>query len=59
MRIEVGDGAAAIDHLLERTLSVVSPPEYNDPLFTLELDLSWQADSGSPPLALATLPGPI
>jgi predicted O-methyltransferase YrrM len=59
VRIEAGDGEAAIDHLLERTLSVVSPPEYDDQLFTLELDLSWQADSGSPPLALATLPAPI
>ena len=59
VRIEAGDREAAIDHLLERTLSVESPPEYNDQLFTLELDLSWQADSGSPPLALATLPAPI
>ena len=59
MRIEAGDGEAAIDHLLERTLSVVSPPEYNDQLFTLELDLSWQADANSPPLALAALPAPI
>ena len=59
MRIEAGDGEAAIDHLLERTLSVVSPPEYDDQLFTLELDLSWHADTGSQPLALATLPAPI
>jgi hypothetical protein len=59
VRIEAGDGEASIDHLLGRTLSVVSPPEYDDQLFTLELDLSWQADPGSPPLALATLPVPI
>jgi hypothetical protein len=25
--------------------------------FTYEIDLSWQAASGSPPLALKTLPG--
>lgn len=59
MRIEAGDGEAAIDHLLERKLSVVSPPEYNDQLFTLELDLSWQAHTDSRPLALAALPMPI
>ena len=44
VRIDVGDGEASIDHPLGRTLSVVSPPEYDDQLFTLELDLSWQAD---------------
>jgi predicted O-methyltransferase YrrM len=59
VRIEVGDGEASIDHLLARTLSVASPPEYDDQLFTLELDLSWQADPDSPPLALTTLPVPI
>ena len=59
VRIEVVHGEASIDHLLAHTLSVVSPPEYDDQLFTLELDLSWQADAGSPPLALATLPVPI
>ena len=59
VRIEAGDGEAAIDHLLERKLSVVSPPEYNDQLFTLELDLSWQAHTDSRPLALAALPMPI
>lgn len=59
VRIEVAQGEASIDHLLARTLSVVSPPEYDDQLFTLELDLSWQADAGSPPLALARLPVPI
>lgn len=59
VRIEVGDGDVSMDHLLARTLSVVSPTEYDDQLFTLELDLSWQADPGSPPLALATLPVPI
>ena len=52
-------GEASIDHLLEHSLSVVSPPEFDDQLFTLELDLSWQADSGSPSLALARLPVPI
>ena len=59
VRLDVGEGEASIDHPLGRTLSVVSPPEYDDQLFTLELDLSWQADAGSPPLALATLPAPI
>ena len=58
-RIEVAHREASIDHPLGRTLSVVSPPEYDDELFTLEFDLSWQADAGSPPLALATLPVPI
>jgi predicted O-methyltransferase YrrM len=56
VRIEVGDGEASIDHLPGPTLSVASLPEYDDQLFTLKLDLSWQADSSSPPLALATLP---
>jgi predicted O-methyltransferase YrrM len=58
-RIEIDHGEASIDHLLGRTLAVVSPPEYDDALFTLELDLSWQADAGSPPLSLAALPAPI
>jgi predicted O-methyltransferase YrrM len=58
-RIEVAHGEASIDHLLGRTLAVVSPPEYDDALFTLELDLSWQADAGSPPLSLEKLPAPI
>jgi predicted O-methyltransferase YrrM len=57
--IDVGKGGASIDHSLGRILSVVSPPEYDDQLFTLEFDLSWQADPGSPPVALATLPVPI
>jgi predicted O-methyltransferase YrrM len=59
VRIEADGGDSSIDHLLERTLSVESPPEYDDQLFTLELDLSWHADSGSAPLALAALPAPI
>ncbi len=59
VRIEVVEVEASIDHLLGRTLSVVSPPEYDDQRFTLELDFSWQADPGSPPLALATLPTSI
>jgi hypothetical protein len=58
VRIET-PGEASIDHLLERRLSVVAPPEFNDQLFTLELDLSWLADAGSAPLALASLPAPI
>ena len=59
VRIEVVNGEASIDHLLGHTLSVVSPPEYDDRLFTLELDLSWQADAGSTPLALVKSPVPI
>jgi predicted O-methyltransferase YrrM len=59
VRIEADGDRTAIDHALGRTLSVVSPPEYDDQLFTLEFDLSWQADPGTSPLALATLPTPI
>ena len=50
---------ARVEHRLPRTMAVKVPPEYDDALYTVEIDLSWQADKGSPPLALARLPTPI
>jgi len=58
-RIDVHRSEASIELRFDRTMSVTSPPEFNDALFTMELDLAWHADTRSPPLALAALPTPI
>jgi predicted O-methyltransferase YrrM len=50
---------ARVEHRFPRAMAVTVPPEYDDALYTLEFDLSWQADKGSPPLALTRLPTPI
>ena len=59
LRLDVTDVPAKVDHSFERSLSVVAPPEFEEVLFTLEFDLSWQAEGDSGPLALAALPTPI
>jgi predicted O-methyltransferase YrrM len=56
LRLDFEQSGRQIDHRFDRTMTVAAPAEYGDALFTLELDLSWQADPGSPPLALARLP---
>jgi predicted O-methyltransferase YrrM len=59
VRIEVDDEVAQVEHRFDQPMTVSAPPEYNDALFTLELDLSWQADGESPPLSLRDLPAPL
>jgi SAM-dependent methyltransferase len=58
-RIDAQESEVSIDHRFNQAMVVTAPPEFNDALFTLELDLAWRADPGEPPLALATLPSPI
>jgi len=55
LRIEPANGVS-FHHDLSQPMAITSPAEYDDALFTVEFDLSWQADPGSPPLALAALP---
>ena len=49
-------GGEAIDLRFDRALEI--NPEFDSTLYTMELDLSWQADPGSPRLALKALPTP-
>lgn len=57
LRIDADTGGQSIDLRFERPLVIESP--YESTLYTIELDLSWQADPGSPNLALAALPTAI
>lgn len=50
----VADKAESISHMLPAPL-VVAP----DATYTFEIDLSWEADDGAPPLAMNELPTPI
>lgn len=56
LRLDVEQAGKQTELRFDRTMMVTAPTEYQDTLFTLELDLSWQADPGTPPLALARLP---
>jgi predicted O-methyltransferase YrrM len=59
IRIDVAQGNTRIEHRFDRPMVVEAPTKYTDALFTLEMNLSWQAAAGSPPLALAALPAPL
>jgi hypothetical protein len=59
VRLDLDGAAKTMVHKLARPLAVNVPADRGPAAFTFEIDLSWQADAGSPALALATLPRPL
>ena len=46
--------------MVEHRFEQPSRPEVAEPdKFTFEIDVSWQADPGAPPLSLAAVPRPL
>jgi predicted O-methyltransferase YrrM len=56
LSIDVMQNTAHIDHRFARPLIVEVPVKYTEVSFTLEVNMSWQPDASSPPLALTALP---
>jgi predicted O-methyltransferase YrrM len=59
VRIDAPVSGKTVEHRFDRAMSVTAPSEFDDALYTLELDLSWQADPGTSQLALEALPQPL
>lgn len=56
VRLDLDGEASVVEHRFERP----SRPEVAEPeRFTFEIDISWQADPGAPPLSLAEVPRPL
>ncbi len=53
--LKKGEGAR-LEHKLDTVLSSNMRSRHADAAFTFEIDLSWQAHAGCPPLALGTVP---
>jgi len=56
LRLDLQEGGRPVEYKFDTPLRVDVPPQYTEANFTLEIDLSWQADKGAPPLALAGVP---
>ena len=56
VRLDLGGPAMTMEH---RLATALRSDMRKAPRFTFEIDLSWQADPGSPPLALAAVPVPL
>jgi predicted O-methyltransferase YrrM len=58
-RIDLTGPSTTLTHKFEAPLRSDMQSRYDDAEFTVEIDLSWQADPGAPPLALASVPAPL
>ena len=59
IRLDLAGEFLDLRHRIAQRLDCSSFNRYDDALYTFEVDLSWQPDPGSAPLALTTLPAPI
>jgi hypothetical protein len=56
VRLDLHGDASVVEHRFGQP----SRPEVAEPdKFTFEIDVSWQADPGAPPLSLAEVPRPL
>jgi hypothetical protein len=56
VRLDLRREASVVEHRFEQP----SRPEVAEPdKFTFEIDVSWQADPGAPPLSLTAVPRPL
>jgi len=59
VRLDLTGPATMLAHKFETPLRSDMQSRYDDAEFTVEIDLSWQADPAAPPLALARVPVPL
>jgi predicted O-methyltransferase YrrM len=59
VRLALDGPAKTLAHRFSEPLALVVPAQHGDASFTFEVDLAWQPDAGSPPLALAAIPSPL
>jgi len=59
VRLDLTGPATTLAHKFETPLRSDMQSRYDDAEFTVEIDLSWQADPGAPPLDLACIPVPL
>jgi predicted O-methyltransferase YrrM len=59
IRIDLDGPATVRTHRLETSLRSDMAMKYDDARFSFEIGLSWKADPGAPPLALAHVPMPL
>jgi predicted O-methyltransferase YrrM len=56
LRIEVAGEPRTLSHIFPEPLTFDVPARYTEATFSAEIDLSWLADAGLPPLALSRIP---
>lgn len=59
IRLDLAGEPLELRHGIAERLDCSSFSRYPDAIYTFEVDLSWQPDGASAPLALGTLPSPI